>query len=100
MYIYVCGCLGVLAFFKASVRDNDTHILTGHIGRTFEEEREQDESSDPFSIRANIIQNGAKKILGIDTAHPRYALGKWCYDTPGTVQPDQVLCCYSLHCIF
>ncbi|XP_063610564.1 nitric oxide-associated protein 1-like [Penaeus indicus] len=72
---------------------NDISIatLSGHIGRTFEEEREQDESSDPFSIRANIIQNSPKKILGIDTAHPRYALGKWCYDTPGTVQPDQII---------
>lgn len=74
------------------------YIPTGHIGRTFEES-ERDESSDPFSIRADIIQKDAKKILGIDTAHPRYALGKWCYDTPGTVQPDQVLCCYNLYCI-
>lgn len=64
--------------------------LSGHIGRTFEES-ERDESSDPFSIRADIIQKDAKKILGIDTAHPRYALGKWCYDTPGTVQPDQII---------
>lgn len=29
--------------------------------------------------------------MGIDETHPEYTLSKWCFDTPGVVQPDQIL---------
>lgn len=64
--------------------------LSGPIGRTFVTQ-EPEETLDPFSTRANAIPKDSNKILGIKESHPRYATGKWCYDTPGTVQPDQMI---------
>lgn len=30
-------------------------------------------------------------VMGIDENLPEFAFGKWCYDTPGVVHPDQIL---------
>lgn len=49
------------------------------------------ESSDPFSTNMNPSKKNQRKILGINTSDPQYSLGRWCYDTPGTIQPDQVM---------
>lgn len=29
--------------------------------------------------------------MGLDENDPDYAFSKWCYDTPGVIQPDQIL---------
>lgn len=29
--------------------------------------------------------------MGVDESDPDYVASKWCYDTPGVVQPDQIL---------
>ncbi|XP_069166697.1 nitric oxide-associated protein 1-like isoform X1 [Procambarus clarkii] len=65
--------------------------LSGHIGRTFENLEEPDERFDPFSTNMRNIGKEQRKILGINTNDPKYSLGKWCFDTPGTVQPDQLI---------
>ena len=31
------------------------------------------------------------KQFGIDENSDDFKFGKWCYDTPGTIQPDQIL---------
>lgn len=65
--------------------------LSGHIGRTFTNKPEPVEMNDPFSVNASVVSKPPQKILGINPTAPKYAFSKWCYDTPGTVQPDQVI---------
>lgn len=60
--------------------------LIGHIGRTFQEPVE-DEVRDSFSMG----QQKDELILTIDEKSKDYVKSHWCYDTPGVVQPDQVL---------
>lgn len=64
--------------------------LIGHIERTFTNDEPLNEAkSDMFSIQGSGNASGRVKI-GINEHHPEYRLSKWCYDTPGVVQPDQV----------
>ncbi|XP_050077001.1 nitric oxide-associated protein 1 [Anopheles maculipalpis] len=61
--------------------------LIGHIGRTFE--KEQEETFDQFSLTQ---RSGAPTpILTLNEKSEKYINSKWCYDTPGVVQPDQIL---------
>ncbi|XP_058128330.1 nitric oxide-associated protein 1 [Anopheles ziemanni] len=61
--------------------------LIGHIGRTFEKEKL--ESHDHFSVTQRT--GGDAPILTLNEKNERYVNSKWCYDTPGVVQPDQIL---------
>ena len=61
--------------------------LIGHIGRTFEPEK--DEVSDPVSQSHDSGFTG--KILTLNENSKNYIQSKWCFDTPGVVQPDQIL---------
>lgn len=64
--------------------------LIGHIERTFTNDEPLDEAkSDMFSVHVSGNTSGKVKI-GINEQKPEYKLSKWCYDTPGVVQPDQV----------
>ncbi|KAK8750388.1 hypothetical protein OTU49_014804 [Cherax quadricarinatus] len=65
--------------------------LSGHIGKTLTNLEEPEERADPFSTNIKADAKGQRKILGINVKDPKYSLGKWCYDTPGTVQPDQLI---------
>ncbi|KAG7214171.1 hypothetical protein KM043_001520 [Ampulex compressa] len=62
--------------------------LEGRIGRTFESRDGQGTGHDPFSQKS--YRHKAQK-LGLDETRPEYRESKWCYDTPGTIQPDQIL---------
>lgn len=47
--------------------------------------------TDPFSTNMRKLPSEEPKtVKGINPSHEKYALSKWCYDTPGTVQPEQV----------
>lgn len=63
-------------------------MLIGHIERTFSgEEPVTNESKDIFSLKGEN-----KKIkIGINENDPLYKFSKWCYDTPGVVNPEQIL---------
>lgn len=61
--------------------------LIGHIGRTFESK--EGESPDQFSMTHNSGFN--PKILTVNEKGKEFKESKWCYDTPGVVQPDQVV---------
>ncbi|XP_058816626.1 nitric oxide-associated protein 1 [Topomyia yanbarensis] len=61
--------------------------LIGHIGRTFVQE--QSESMDHFSVTQRG-STGAVPILTLNEKSDIYVNSKWCYDTPGVVQPDQI----------
>ena len=65
-------------------------ILAGHIGRTFEVQKEVYENRDPFAIRADTIP-GEDDSKIFNPNHETYKESKWCYDTPGTVNNDQIL---------
>ncbi|XP_052900421.1 nitric oxide-associated protein 1 [Anopheles moucheti] len=71
---------------KAS-KDVKHPTLLGHIGRTFV--REQEEAFDHFSLRQS--SGGPTPILTLNEKNEKYINSKWCYDTPGVVQPDQIL---------
>ncbi|KAF4518498.1 hypothetical protein B566_EDAN009698 [Ephemera danica] len=62
--------------------------LKGPVGRTFFLPIE--EKLDPFSQRVGYMEHYTPDI-GFDPRDPDLREGKWCFDTPGTVQPDQVL---------
>ncbi|KAK8399302.1 hypothetical protein O3P69_003431 [Scylla paramamosain] len=65
--------------------------LTGHIGRTLEKKEKLVIKQDPFSTDMRKPPADTKSIWGINPKHEQYALSKWCYDTPGTVQPEQMI---------
>ena len=66
------------------------YILLGHIGRTFTAKKSEEiESFDPFSIRANKVPG--EKEQHFNPNHKDFVQSKWCFDTPGTINPSQVL---------
>ncbi|XP_064113188.1 nitric oxide-associated protein 1-like isoform X2 [Macrobrachium nipponense] len=75
---------------KEYTSDVGLATLAGYIGRTFADEKHE-EKMDQFSLDANKLPRNSIKILGINESHPDYIASKWCYDTPGTVQPDQMI---------
>ncbi|XP_012270544.1 nitric oxide-associated protein 1 [Orussus abietinus] len=65
----------------------DYATLQGDVGRTFRPKRVL-QNADAFAVepyRENMTTRGINEKQSI------YALSRWCYDTPGTVQPDQVI---------
>lgn len=60
--------------------------LIGHIGRSFIHQQESDDLT-----AQNQSSGFAGKILTIDENSDKYAMSKWCYDTPGVIQKDQVI---------
>ncbi len=43
---------------------------------------------DPFSIKADKIPGEVENAFNPN--HKNFSESKWCYDTPGTVNPEQV----------
>ncbi|XP_066144086.1 uncharacterized protein YqeH isoform X2 [Euwallacea fornicatus] len=43
-----------------------------------------------IKIKGSFNMSGQTR-LGINEKSPEFAFGKWCYDTPGVVHPDQIL---------
>lgn len=60
--------------------------LIGHIGMTFQQEKE--EMKDPTS--SSHDGGFAGTIFTLNEKNEKYAFSKWCYDTPGVIQHDQV----------
>lgn len=48
----------------------------------------KDASADPFSEKSYKVMS-RKPVL--DESRPEYKQSRWCYDTPGTIQADQIL---------
>ncbi|XP_076754281.1 nitric oxide-associated protein 1 [Xylocopa sonorina] len=62
--------------------------LEDHVGRTYSGNSLKDEESDPFSEKSHKFML-RKPVL--DESSPEYEHSRWCYDTPGTIQRDQIL---------
>ncbi|XP_033338629.2 nitric oxide-associated protein 1 isoform X2 [Megalopta genalis] len=61
-------------------------MLEERVGRTFR--KEPLEERDPFSEKSYKFM---QRKPCFDETQPEYAQSRWCYDTPGTIQPDQIL---------
>lgn len=59
--------------------------LIGHIGMTFEKEKE--EVNDPASLSHE--SGFSANLFTLNEKNEKYAQSKWCYDTPGVIQHDQ-----------
>ncbi|XP_011698761.1 PREDICTED: nitric oxide-associated protein 1 [Wasmannia auropunctata] len=73
--------------FKAT-RNLKYATLQSHIGRTFQSKSEIKVGNDLFVVGK---YNKHTQQLGFDENKEEYKYSRWCYDTPGTIQPDQVL---------
>lgn len=56
-------------------------------GRSFSENTAEDEVNDAFKMNAKPPLS----FLTLDENAKEYRTSKWCFDTPGVVQPDQIL---------
>lgn len=83
LYIYV------LMLFIILIIDFNFIILLGRIDRTFSQHFQSPEMVDNFSTNARFGNKVVK--MGLKEDHPDFASGRWCYDTPGVVHPDQIL---------
>nr|CAH7747770.1 unnamed protein product [Callosobruchus chinensis] len=63
--------------------------LTGRIGQSFTN-LVFDEPKDIFAATCSPNARGQTK-LGINEKHPDYIASRWCFDTPGVVQPEQII---------
>ena len=64
--------------------------MAGHIGRTFFIRKEEHVNSpDPFAFRANKASGEDANYFNPE--HEDFVASKWCLDTPGTVNHDQVV---------
>ncbi|XP_017764432.1 PREDICTED: nitric oxide-associated protein 1 isoform X2 [Eufriesea mexicana] len=62
--------------------------LKGHVGTSFTGNALEDDCPDPFAERSSAFMS---KKLVLDESKPEYKQSRWCYDTPGTIQTDQIL---------
>ncbi|XP_053994280.1 nitric oxide-associated protein 1 isoform X1 [Hylaeus volcanicus] len=62
--------------------------LQGDVGKTFSGRSLNDEEADLFIERSAKFM---ERKLGLDESREEYRESRWCYDTPGTVQRDQIL---------
>ncbi|XP_041786446.1 nitric oxide-associated protein 1-like isoform X1 [Anopheles merus] len=72
---------------KNATKDSKQPTLLGHIGLTFE--KEKGELFDHFSVTQR--SDAPLPIFTLNEKNEKYINSKWCYDTPGVVQPDQIL---------
>ncbi|XP_043529855.1 nitric oxide-associated protein 1 isoform X2 [Frieseomelitta varia] len=62
--------------------------LKEHIGKTFTMHSSSNPMRDPFSEISHKSMSGNSVL---DETRPEYKQSRWCYDTPGTIQTDQIL---------
>jgi len=68
--------------------------LIGHIGRTFEVQKDGTEKLDPFAVRAEKVPGESNNFFNPN--NKQFKDSKWCFDTPGTVNHDQILSLLTL----
>ena len=64
--------------------------LIGHIGQTFDPKRKTEDA--PRDIFSFSQEKGMEvPVFTLNEKNERYSNSRWCYDTPGVVQPDQII---------
>jgi len=74
-------------------------VLIGRVGRSYLDSEKQnvtefvnDMAADIFQINPRSVELPKLTKEGLwDPKHPDFAAGRWCYDTPGTVNENQIL---------
>ncbi|XP_024869274.1 nitric oxide-associated protein 1 [Temnothorax curvispinosus] len=74
--------------FKAT-RNLEYATLQSHIGRTFQSKSGPEVGKDDPFVEGRYKKHTQQ--FGFDETKEEYKYSRWCYDTPGTIQPDQVL---------
>ncbi|ERL87636.1 hypothetical protein D910_05027 [Dendroctonus ponderosae] len=64
--------------------------LIGRVERSQQPRPSKDEIPDNFSVGGTRNVSGIT-CMGINEELPEFVHGKWCYDTPGVMHPDQIL---------
>ncbi|XP_001599126.2 nitric oxide-associated protein 1 [Nasonia vitripennis] len=72
-------------------RNIELATLQSRIVHTFKDCREINLALDRSKENTDIITIDTKKNIGLDETAPEFKTSHWCYDTPGTIQPDQIL---------
>ncbi|CAD1480270.1 unnamed protein product [Heterotrigona itama] len=62
--------------------------LKDHVGKTFITRSSSNPMANPFSETSHRSMCGNSVL---DESRPEYKQTRWCYDTPGTIQIDQIL---------
>lgn len=57
-----------------------------YVGKTFAQKFDANQPQDMYTIGKE-----EKDLIGIDENDNEYAKGRWCFDTPGVMHPDQIL---------
>ncbi|KAL2744949.1 nitric oxide-associated protein 1 isoform X1 [Vespula maculifrons] len=69
-------------------RNIEHATLQGAIGKTFTSHKTS--NSKNFDVFSSSSESNKNKF-GLDETSPEYINSHWCYDTPGTIQPDQII---------
>ncbi|XP_032679628.1 nitric oxide-associated protein 1 [Odontomachus brunneus] len=62
--------------------------LQSRIGKTFQPKSKLQQTKDPFAMEKYTANT---QNFGFDETKEEFKYSRWCYDTPGTIQPDQIL---------
>jgi hypothetical protein len=76
-------CFYFIQIFKLKLfigRINHTFKRNYELVRAFKNSNDDD-----------IVYINNKNKIGLDETSNDFKFGRWCYDTPGTIQPDQIL---------
>lgn len=63
-------------------------LFVEHVGKSFTRKSLKDARADPFS---EVSHKAVSRKPVLDESRPEYKQSRWCYDTPGTIQADQIL---------
>ncbi|XP_033301539.1 nitric oxide-associated protein 1 [Bombus bifarius] len=69
-------------------KDMKFATLEEHVGKSFTRKSLKDARADPFS---EVSHKAVSRKPVLDESRPEYKQSRWCYDTPGTIQADQIL---------
>lgn len=63
-------------------------LFVDHVGKSFTRKSLKNATADSFS---EISHKAMSRKPVLDESRPEYKHSRWCYDTPGTIQADQIL---------
>ena len=74
----------------------DVFLFSGYVGHSFEIRNKRNEVNDSFGVNATKPPSRISlPFKGLDLSDPVNVNAKWCYDTPGSVNQEQVCINYD-----
>ena len=68
-------------------------FVAEYVGKTFAQKFDANQPQDMYTIGKE-----EKDLIGIDENDNEFAKGRWCFDTPGVMHPDQVCTLFLFLC--